>query len=279
MTHNCRVCGGELNDENWSPSGMKTRNYICRECQKEYKRLHREANKDKAIDFDDRICKECGCELNSENWYPSHQEDGTCVCKECSNERCRLYREENRDEMIAQRRLYREENRDEVNAKQRLYRKNNPEKAKASNLRQSRKNGHLSMSENRECSSYLGVYRAERVLRHLYKDVEVMPYGNPGYDFICNKGKKIDAKSGCIRKNRNGWTFSIKRNTIADYFLCIAFDNRDDLNPLHIWMLPGEKFNHLTGAWIGQSTLRKWAEYEQNIDDAVMCCDEMKTRS
>jgi len=134
------------------------------------------------------------------------------------------------------------------------------------------------MSENRECSAHLGVYRAEKLLRYLYNDVEVMPYGHPGYDIVCNKGKKIDVKSGCITKRGNGWLFHIKRNTTADYFICIAFDNRNDLNPLHIWMLPGEKFYHLSSASISPSTLDKWDEYKQDIDKAIICCDTMKSQ-
>jgi len=105
-----------------------------------------------------------------------------------------------------------------------------------------------------------------------------MPYGHPGYDFICNNGKKIDGKSS-MTGDKGYWMFTIKHNTTADYFFCVAYDNRDDLNILHIWMLPGDKFNHLSGASISLSTIHKWDEYEQPIDKAIACCDTMKEPS
>ena len=38
---------------------------------------------------------------------------------------------------------------------------------------------------------------------------------------------KIDVKSSCLRKNvADSWIFSIKRNEIPDFFLCLALDNR-----------------------------------------------------
>ena len=191
-------------------------------------------------------CIKCGVELDDENWYSSRQKKGDYICKECGVERGRLYRE------------------------------NNPEKYKAYYTRANRDNGHLPFNENKECSSYFGVHINERMLRHLFNDVEVMPYGNRGYDFVCNKGKKVDSKSSCIMKNKNGWAFAINHNTITDYFLLVAYDNRKDLNPLHIWLIPGEKVNHLVGLTISQSTLHKWSEYEQNIDDAIICCDTIK---
>lgn len=134
------------------------------------------------------------------------------------------------------------------------------------------------MSENKSCTVFLGVYVAERVLKHAFKDVEVMPYGHKGYDFICNKGKKIDVKSGCMMKDVGigRWRFSISRNTIADYFLCIAFDDREDLNPLHIWMIPSEKVRHLKCISIAKSNTVKWDEYRIDVTKVIECCNELK---
>ena len=223
-----------------------------------------------------RDCRVCEVELNDDNWLSSCQKNGNYICKVCNREYGRAWREANQDEVRESNRSYREKNQEDEILRVRLYRKNNPEKAKAQSIKQHRKNGSLPMAENKECSAYLGVYTAERLLRHFFNDVEVMPYGNPGYDIVCNKGKKIDSKSCCIIKNKNGWSFHINHNTTADYFCCVAFDNRDDLNPLHMWLLPGDKFNHLTHTSISPSTLDKWAEYEQNIDDIVSCCNTIK---
>lgn len=192
-----------------------------------------------------RECRVCGVELNDDNWAPAGQKNYNYICKECGLEQDYSWR------------------------------KNNPEKEKARRTRNARKKGHLPMSENKKCSSYLGVYVNERLLKHYFDDVEVMPYGNPGYDFVCNKGYKVDAKSSCMRKN-GGWVFIINHNTTADYFMLVAYDNRDDLNPIHVWLIPGHVLNHLTGTSIRPSTLDKWAEYEKPIDDVVLCCDTIK---
>ena len=131
------------------------------------------------------------------------------------------------------------------------------------------------IGENKDCALYLGVYVAERVLSHVFKNVQRMPYGNPGFDFICGQGYKIDVKSACLHKNGR-WAFTINHNTTAEYFLCLAFDNREDLNPLYVWLIPGEKLNHLAGASIRPSTIHKWDDYKLDISKVVSCCNTLK---
>jgi len=143
-------------------------------------------------------------------------------------------------------------------------------------LWQKKKRGIRPFNENRECPVFLGVHVAERVLSHIFKNVEKMPYGHPGYDFICNRGKKIDVKSSCLRKKVEVWSFHIERNTTADYFLCMAFDNRKDLNPMHIWLIPGSKLSHLVAAAIRPNTTSRWNEYELDISKVITCCDVLK---
>jgi hypothetical protein len=136
------------------------------------------------------------------------------------------------------------------------------------------------MSENRACASFLGVHVAERVLSHIFKDVTRMHYGNPGYDFICRHGYKVDVKSSCRRthsENRaDNWMFSINKNRVADYFLCLAFDSRESLNPEHVWLIPADNINDRMGVGISTSTIHKWNEFEQPIDQVVTCCDMMR---
>lgn len=137
------------------------------------------------------------------------------------------------------------------------------------------------MSENKTCASFLGVYVTEGVLSSVFKDVQRMPYGNIGFDFICCHDKKIDVKSSCrhCSKSRTDyWLFAIKRNTVADYFLCLAFNNRDDLEPEHIWLIPGGDVNDRTGVAISVNTLDKWSQYEQPIDNVLACCNILKDR-
>ena len=81
----------------------------------------------------------------------------------------------------------------------------------------------------------------------------------------------------CNREwNSISWAFNIGRNTTADYFLCLAFDNREDLNPLHAWLIPGSKINHLTGTSISPSTLHKWDAYALDTSKIGDCCDAMR---
>ena len=157
----------------------------------------------------------------------------------------------------------------------------NRDKSSKYNRRYRRAHGGKSASENKKCSMFLGVHVAERVLSNVFKDVKQMPYGCSGYDFICNKGKKIGVKGACTYTDKCGysrWHFRIRRNKTADYFLCLAFDNRKDLNPLYIWLIPGHIVNHIITTSISKSTIEKWDEYKLDINKVVTCCDTMKQR-
>lgn len=191
------------------------------------------------------ICRRCGSELTDANWYPSGLKNRDYICRTCSS------------------------------LKARKWNTANPDKNRAKTMRHRRKNGVKSVAENKDCAPYLGVYVAERVLSSVFKNVERMPYNNPGYDFICGNGFLIDVKASTTRE-RGDWLFTINQNKIADYFLCIAFDNRTDLNPLYLWLIPGSVLNHLKGAGIAISTFPKWARYEQPVDRLIKCCDVLK---
>ena len=190
-------------------------------------------------------CRVCGVELTDENWYPSLQKMNSRICKKCDTNKTKQWR------------------------------KANPEKTRVQWTRHHRNQGHQPMNKNKACSQYLGVFVAERVLSHVFKNVIRMPNGNRGYDFICNKGYMIDVKSSCLNKDGK-WRFKIKHNIIANYFLCLAFDNREDLNPLHVWLISGEKLNHLMLTSIQPSTIHKWDEYRLDIGKVISCCNVMK---
>jgi hypothetical protein len=128
---------------------------------------------------------------------------------------------------------------------------------------------------------YFGVCVAERVLSSAFENSERMPNGNPGFDFICGKGFKIDCKSSIlhISKRRSPhWAFYIKKNKLADYFLCIGFDNRNLLNPQHVWLIPSSLVNETNAVYIYPHDLEKWLDYERPIDKIVECCQQLKNR-
>lgn len=197
---------------------------------------------------ENKTCRVCDVELTDENWSASRRKRRDYICKECHL------------------------------AAARAWRKANPDKKRAQSERGNRKQGMRSFNENKECTQYLGIHVAERVLSHVFKDVQVMPMHNPGYDVICNRGKLIDIKSSCQRKN-SSWAFHIERNTIADYFLCLAFDNREDLNPLYAWLIPGSVINHLISVSIRPSTINQWDEYRLNTSKIYECCDAMRAEA
>lgn len=143
------------------------------------------------------------------------------------------------------------------------------------------------MDSSPNCSQFLGICVAERVIIHsgMFNVIKRAPNNTPGYDFVCGRGYKIDVKSACKTfANRNGhaltpwWTFHIDHNKTADWFVAIAFDDREHLKPLRVWMIPGDVINHLVCLTITDSkrSLAKWAIYERCLDQISMCCDGMR---
>lgn len=154
---------------------------------------------------------------------------------------------------------------------------------------------HKPMSENKECSLFLGVHIAERILSKIFENVNRMPFSNPGFDFICGKGYKIDVKSSSliqVRRKNDAWYFHIDRNNVADYFLLVGFDNRNDLNPMHIWLIGGSE--SITGikrrrtkmlcerkSFVITNTERKISELEKyeckdRLEKLKTCCETLR---
>ena len=240
-----------------------------------------------------KICSKCGISKPLDEFY--NQKDGKCGkradCKECFSKSKKIHYIEHKDEYSKKSKKHYRENKEKISKDSRKRYIKNREKIKRKSRERYQKHheeirererlrkGQLPMNENKFCSSYLGVVIAERLCRHLFKDVEMMSYGNTGFDIICNKGKKIDVKSSCIRSNTNKnprWGFHIENNTTADFFILVAFDNRTDLNPLHMWMNPGKEINNQGSVSTTLSRIHKWSQWERDINDAQLCCNELK---
>jgi hypothetical protein len=137
------------------------------------------------------------------------------------------------------------------------------------------------INEAKDSSVYLGYFVAERVLSTMFGNIQRMPYGNPKFDFLCAKNKKIDVKSACRlgrEKHSARWMFNIKMNCDADYFLCLAFNNREDLDPQYVWLIPGHLVNSKKHLYIIDSpeSIDRWNAYGKPIDKVVECCNKMK---
>lgn len=120
-------------------------------------------------------------------------------------------------------------------------------KDKAEYLREWRhSNGiQLPMEENTYCAHYLGTIVAERqygrvILPEMFGGIEKeMPYGNPSYDFLVKGNIKVDVKSCCLREMKGwvGWEPHVRHNNATDYFLILAFDDRENLNLVYVWLI------------------------------------------
>ncbi|MCK4666881.1 hypothetical protein KAU33_09040 [Candidatus Dependentiae bacterium] len=250
-----------------------------------------------------KVCSKCGIEKPLDEFYNRKiSKDGKySSCKKCRCEHGKKYRQEHKEENEQYRREhkkekaeydkeYRQEHKEEKRKHDKKYDDNHREQSKKRrqehreekaeyDMERRQDRGGKSMYENKDCAAYLGVVIGERLCRHLFKDVEMMPYGFSGYDFICNKNKKIDVKTSSTHLNHGKypcWKFDINKNTIPDFFILVAFDNRTDLNPIHLWMIPGKELNQKGSRTISLSTIHKWDKFKKDITDAKLCCAELK---
>lgn len=131
--------------------------------------------------------------------------------------------------------------------------------------------------EAKETPQYFGVCIAETLVLKYFSEVKRMPYANPGYDFICKSGYKIDVKSSCLL-SCNAWHFGTKRNKIADYFILLAFYNRTDINLMHFWIVPGSFGADKQAIVVRNSTrsLKRLLSYEKPLDKIEMVCSIIK---
>lgn len=224
-------------------------------------------------------CTTCGVLLTIDNWSPSRMQKNAHICRHCANKYAndRYYSTPpNRKSKTLFSIVV-----DRTNILQYAQCTNLTDHVGIMNTIRYTEFKPIIPTNNKLSSTYFGVVITEQVLSMVFNDVERMPYGNHGYDFICSGGKKIDSKSAVIGKCKRGytrWRFNIKKNTIADYFAILAFDNREDLNPLYMWVIPGEKLNDKNSASISIGTIDKWDEYKWPIGKVITCCNAIRTQ-
>lgn len=238
-----------------------------------------------------RICSQCKTEKPLDEFYirktGKHAGKPFRECITCDKARVLIYSEAHRERARARANEYRETHKDKIGA----YNKDHydAEYMRQYRLTHKTKRRYKHKAKIRTASdcakdsaTYLGVYVAERALSKFFDNIQRMPHNNPGYDFLCGRGFKIDVKSACLRQNTRstnfGWVFSPQRNQVADYFLCLGFDNRESLNPIHVWLIPGRVINNQVTVSITniEASLSKWTQYERALDRVLMCCAEMK---
>jgi hypothetical protein len=134
----------------------------------------------------------------------------------------------------------------------------------------SKRNKTNTMYTNRSCASYLGVVIAEQYVSDTFDYTEHCNPTNPKYDFVFPDDKLINVKSSCLRHRKghsDSWMFFINRNDEVDSFICLGFDNRNDLNLEHVWMIPSGEISHLSTLAISVNNLNKYSKYELDIDN------------
>ena len=221
--------------------------------------------------INNKICSVCGISKFIDEFHDDKRNKGSkrTICKKCISKRSKKYYQEHKERINNYGRKYKKEHKKEASEQNKKWYERTGRQQK----------GSKSMYEDKTTHQYLGIVIAERLVRHLFNDVEVMPMHNPGFDFICNKGKKIDVKSCCTSKGKYPhWAFNIDYNKTADFFICVAFDNIETLNPIYLWMIPGKELNKNSGKAIYPSTIHKWDEWKMDINDAQICCAELKNK-
>lgn len=94
---------------------------------------------------------------------------------------------------------------------------------------------------SRDLEQYFGIHIAERCVSSLFKDSIRMPINNPGYDWICKRGYKIQHKASCLIDKGSRFFYKILNNDMADYFILTGWNNRKDLVPIFILLIHSEE--------------------------------------
>lgn len=211
----------------------------------------------------EKECRCCNQILPLDSFRPNRRK-----CRNCEKEDAKRYHLENKEECNRKSREYSKAHRKDLNSYMKDY---NHKTGRAKPL-----------SKAKDAPVWLGVHVAEEVLNDYFENVKKMPYGNEGYDFKCRRGFKIDVKAACLQTPKNQaplWQFGINKNVIADYFLCLAFDSRESLNPLHIWLIPAALIFFKKNFSISNIdiSLKKWKDYEKPLDKVIAGCNVLKS--
>jgi hypothetical protein len=90
-------------------------------------------------------------------------------------------------------------------------------------------------------------------------------FGNKGFpECHCND---------CI-----GSIMTYAENDKTDAFLCVAFDNINDLNPVRVYLIPEKEVCGKHSILITSNTENQWTKYEKPIGKVIEACDLMKSQ-
>lgn len=269
----CRHCGLTAEPERFKyPTGK-----ICKECYNKQRRENRKKNRER-FNKQNREYKKKNRERINEQRRENRKEN-----QEEINKKEREYREKNREQINEQtRKCYQENSNHKRQLRKKSYYKNHKRELER-NKKLRRKRGVLPWSEIKNLR--LGLY-IEKVIASMFGSV-AEPYNNPDIDFVCPQGYKMQVKVSSMRYNHNkpiGWSFGIKKNKTADYFILVAVNeindiDKEDFKPLYIWLMKGHLLNYKTGTSIALSRVSKWNKYsimEEYENRFIVCCSMIK---
>lgn len=117
-------------------------------------------------------------------------------------------------------------------------------------------------SENKSCPLYFGDYIEKKYVMQIFEDPILFEYKKDDmgriidkikpYDYICKKGLKIKHIASCVRIDEFHlssymgdpipyWGYLIKKNNIPDYYILSAWNDRNSLEPLYVWIIMGDE--------------------------------------
>lgn len=152
------------------------------------------------------------------------------------------------------------------------------------------------IDEAKDSSSYFGVCIGEKYVSQTFDNPKMMPYGNPGYDWECKNGLKIQHEARCLCRSEYAtdgtnpqFKFThIDYNKVADVFILSGWKDRKSLEPLHVWafykddIVRGELF------WMRDSLsitniplcLREFEKFEvtSRLDKLKDMCKDIKNK-
>jgi hypothetical protein len=116
--------------------------------------------------------------------------------------------------------------------------------------------------DNPDCPRYFGEYIERKYVSQIFEDAVPFEYKRDilgritdkrkPYDYICCRGLKIKHVASCLRMDKNHvqkltgehlpyFAYAIKRNSIPDAWVFSAWNNREDLEPLFVWIIKGHE--------------------------------------
>lgn len=97
------------------------------------------------------------------------------------------------------------------------------------------------IEEAKDSGPYFGICIGEKYISKTFDNPKMMPYGNPGYDWICKNGLKIQLECRCLCDNTCSpganpqFKFThIDYNKVADVFILSGWKDRESLEPLFV---------------------------------------------